>query len=256
MPTTNRRRSKSPAVRSPSKKSSAKSDEHQSEDPANESSLISWLSKYTAPLAIAIWLATSIYIIIEGRNADPEAKDLLPNGVSTVSGLALACLAVASHKESETKTRLIMVPVALSFPVWILKLDINHVRSFAGVVFIITCSVVFSVLVDHEDGWNIWRMFFEDTVGAPDKSDDRNHAKRSNTAKRGTKSAAMWALFRVVNWAMGVSFVVCASCALYENFEGGRIENIWQSELVPRSTWSLLSFCYLFGAFFATKLAH
>jgi hypothetical protein len=253
MPTTNRRRSKSPAVRAstPTKKSGGAA-----KAGAEDHALISWVSKYTAPLAIAIWLATSVYIVIEGRNSDAEGGWPY-SGASTVSGLALACIAVASYKESETKTRLIMVPIALSFPVWVYKLDMNHVRSFAGVVFIITCSVVFSVLVDHEDGWNIWRMFFDDNVAGFDKHDDRTQAKKgSNNPKRGGKSASMWAFFRLANWGMGVSFVVCASCSIYEKLSQEHLELIWESELVPRSTWSLLSFCYLFGAFFATKLAH
>lgn len=270
MATTSRRRSRTPARKKPKKKE-VRVTEDPKEVPAPPKSHSSLINSIGA-LTIGLWAFASIAILAKDvRDAD-DAKignpywpwtsgDEWVRGMAVVTAAILAFYSVHSHKDSTTKRRLLFVPVALCLPVLIYKLDLHHLLSFLGCVIFIAAMVVCATVLDWDDGWTIWRMYFDDEMGL-DAHDDRRRAKRGSAKRGGGKGAGgslvwgggWWLGFRVVNWAIGCSFMLCAMCTLYEEM-ADHVLTLWQLEYLSRRQWCFVSIVYLSSAFIVTSIA-
>lgn len=224
-------------------------------------------------LTIAIWLFTSIAILAKDVR-DNKDKDGTPSnpywpwqngeewlqGMSVIVAASLAFAAFLTHEQSTTKKRLLCVPFAMCLPVIIYKIELHHLFSFLGSVIFIGCAILAGIYVDWDGGWTIWRMYFDDELGFDDH-DDRRRAKLGSAKRGGGKRAdgtevwggGWWLGFRIINWGMGCSFILCAMCTLYEQFD--QKLTLWQMEELTRRQWCFVSIAYLTGAFIATSIA-
>ena len=94
-------------------------------------------------------------------------------------------------------------------------LAIDHIDSIIVVLVTIASLAFMAVVIDNDNGWNIWRMFFtdtfSDTMSAVGRKKHSKHSYRGGFGVAyGTGESNLWGVFRTMNWVASATFLFSA----------------------------------------------